>query len=91
MLGASGLVVVEYDTEQAGEKLIELLDAELPTTPIAQSGSGRLQLDFRDDAYQHATREGLELRAAAHFMVLLRSRHPNGTSTSGCSTRAPST
>ena len=80
VLGASGLyTIVEYDTEQAGEKLIELLDAELPTTPIAQSGSGRLQLYFRDDAYQHATRGGLELRAGAHFMVLPPSRHPNGT------------
>ena len=78
VLGPSGLAVVEFDTDAAGKKLLELLDGTLPTTPTVQSGSGRLHFYFRDDEHQHAARDGLELRTGNHFMVLPPSLHPNG-------------
>lgn len=77
VLGSSGLAVVEFDTEQAGERLLELLGGELPATPTVQSGSGRLHLYFRDSGHEHATRDGLELRTGAHFMVAPPSTHPD--------------
>ena len=78
VLGPSQLVVVEFDTDAAGETLANLLDHQLPLTPVVQSGSGRLHLYFHDTGIAHATRDGLELRAGAHFMVLPPSVHPNG-------------
>ena len=79
MLGPSGLAVVEFDTDAAGETLLELLEHELPLTPTVQCGTGRLHLYFADSGIQHATRDGLELRTGSHFMALPPSLHPNGT------------
>jgi hypothetical protein len=76
VLGTSGLVVVEYDTDEAGTKLKELLGGELPLTPIAQTGRGRLHLYFKDAGLSKGARDGLELRAGPHQCVLPPSVHP---------------
>jgi hypothetical protein len=76
VLGTSGLCVVEYDTEEAGETLIELLGGELPLTPIAETGRKRLHLYFRDPGADKGARDGLELRAGARQCVLPPSEHP---------------
>jgi hypothetical protein len=77
VLGPSGLAVVEYDTEQAGRKLLELLDGALPETPVALTGSGRHHLYFRaPSSVEKAARDGLELRVGAHMCVLPPSIHP---------------
>jgi hypothetical protein len=65
VLGSSGLAVVEYDTDAAGEKLIKLLGGELPLTPVAQTGRGRLHLYFTAAGVDKTTRAGLELRPGA--------------------------
>jgi hypothetical protein len=59
VLGASGLAVVEYDTDDAGKRLLELLGGELPLTPVVETGRGRLHLYFRDPGAQKAARDGL--------------------------------
>jgi hypothetical protein len=77
VLGPSRLAVVEYDTDQAGRKLLELLDGRLPETPVALTGSGRHHLYFRaPDSVEKAARDGLELRVGAHMCVLPPSVHP---------------
>jgi hypothetical protein len=78
VLGPSGIAVVEYDTDHAGRKLLELLDGSLPETPVALTGSGRHHLYFRaPDSVGKAARDGLELRVGAHMCVLPPSVHPN--------------
>lgn len=78
VLGASGLAVVEYDTEQAAAKLAELFGSEAPTTPVVRSGSGRWHWYFRADDLEHVTRDGLELRTGDHFMLAPPSMHESG-------------
>lgn len=78
VLGPSGLAVVEFDTDEGGRKLIQLLDGELPATPIVTTGSGKLHLYFRDPGgLEKRARDGLELRVGAHVMVLPPSDHPD--------------
>ncbi len=75
-LGPSGLCVLEYDTDAAAARLADLLDGDLPLTPIAQTGSGRLHLYFRDPGVAKSARGGLELRTGAHQCVVPPSLHP---------------
>jgi hypothetical protein len=76
-LGASGLVVVEWDTPEAGEKLTELLAGELPTTPIVQARRG-FHLYFPDPGgLRKCSKDGLELRVANHICALPPSVHPD--------------
>jgi hypothetical protein len=76
LLGASGLIVVEYDTDAGKAKLDELV-GELPTTPIVLTGSGKLHLYFRDPGgIKKGARGGLELRVGSHLCVLPPSVHP---------------
>lgn len=78
VLGPSGLAVVDVDTLEAGDKLIELLDGELPTTPIVETGRRLLHLYFRDPGgLSKQARDGLELRTGAHLCVLPPSVHPD--------------
>lgn len=76
VLGRSGLCVVEYDTDEAGERLLELLDGQLPLTPTVQTGRGRLHLYFNDSGAQAQARGGLELRAGNQQCALPPSEHP---------------
>jgi hypothetical protein len=77
VLGPSRLAVVEYDTDHAGQKLLELLVGSLPETPVALTGSGRHHLYFHaPDNAEKAARDGLELRVGAHMCVLPPSVHP---------------
>jgi hypothetical protein len=78
VLGASGLVVVEPDTEEAQAVLLGLLGGELPSVPIVESGGKSLHLYFRDEGGQrNAAVDGLELRAGAQQVVLPPSVHPD--------------
>jgi DNA-binding transcriptional ArsR family regulator len=76
VLGQSGLCVVEYDTDEAGERLLKLLGGQLPLTPTVQTGRGRLHLYFKDSGTQAQARDGLELRAGNQQCALPPSEHP---------------
>jgi Bifunctional DNA primase/polymerase, N-terminal/AAA domain/Primase C terminal 1 (PriCT-1) len=76
LLGASGLEVVEPDTPQALETLLELCGGELPRTPTVQSGGKSVHLYFRANGPVNAARDGLELRGDRQQCVLPPSVHP---------------
>ncbi len=78
VLGPSQLVVVEPDTDEARERLLELLGGRLPPVPIVRSGGKSLHLYFRaDNGVQPAARDGLELRCGRQQVVLPPSIHPD--------------
>jgi hypothetical protein len=76
LLGASGLNVVEDDSPEARERLLELCGGELPLTPIAISGGSSTHVYFADAGQGNAARDGLELRAGAQQCGLPPSVHP---------------
>jgi hypothetical protein len=77
VLGAANLTVVEFDNDEGRTKLLELLDGELPLTPIVQTGRARLHLYFKTADVQARSRNGLELRAGNQQCVLPPSVHPD--------------
>jgi hypothetical protein len=76
LLGASGLAVVEPDTDAARARLLELLGGELPQVPIVESGGRSLHLYFADAGYANGARDGLELRSGLQQVVAPPSVHP---------------
>jgi Bifunctional DNA primase/polymerase, N-terminal len=76
VLRSSRLAVVEPDTPEAHERLLELLGGELPRVPIVQSGGTSLHLYFRDNGQGNGSVDGLELRADGQQCVLPPSVHP---------------
>jgi hypothetical protein len=76
VLGTSGLAVLEYDTDPAREKLLELFGGEWPLTSTVNSGGRSRHFYFLDDGYKAASRDGLELRCGAQQCVLPPSEHP---------------
>jgi hypothetical protein len=77
LLGASGLAVVEADTEEGRATLLDLFGGRLPPIPIVETGRGFWHLYFADNGYGNAVRDGLELRAGAQQCVLPPSVHPD--------------
>jgi len=78
VLGQSNVAVVEFDTEEAGRTLLELLGGKPPLTPTVKTGSGRLHFYFRPpDGVEKAARDGIELRVGAHQCVAPPSTHPD--------------
>jgi putative DNA primase/helicase len=78
VLRTSGLVVFEYDAEDARERFLELLGGELPATPICRTGRGFLHTYFADPGgLQKAARDGLELRVGEHQCVVPPTLHPD--------------
>jgi hypothetical protein len=77
LLGASGVAVVEIDSEPARLKLLDLLDGELPAVPIVETGRGFWHLYYADRGHQNAARDGIELRAGRQQCVLPPSIHPD--------------
>jgi hypothetical protein len=77
VLGPSRLAVLEYDTDQARERLLELFGGEWPAVPTVESGSGRSRhFYFADEGYKASSRDGLELRCGAQQVVVPPSEHP---------------
>jgi putative DNA primase/helicase len=76
VLGSSGLAVIEYDTEAAKEKLLELLGGDWPAVPTVESGGRSRHLYFCDDGLEPAVRDGLELRCGRQQCVVPPSVHP---------------
>jgi AAA domain/Bifunctional DNA primase/polymerase, N-terminal len=70
------LAVVEPDSPEAQEALLELLGGELPRAPVVRSGGKSLHLYFLDGGQGNASVNGLELRAGAQQCVLPPSIHP---------------
>ena len=78
--GPSGVVVLDVDRDDDPDAatLGLLGDIELPETPIVRTGSGRLQLYFRDPGgLEKKARNGFELRAGPHQCVAPPSVHPD--------------
>jgi hypothetical protein len=77
VLGPSGLVVADADTEEAVTRLMELLEG-CSRTPAVRTGSGKLHVYFRaGEGLTPASRDGLELRAGTQLLVLPPSEHPD--------------
>lgn len=76
-LGASGLNVVEPDTDEAKAALLELCGGELPVTPTVRSGGKSLHVYFQDAGRGNAVRDALELRAGSQQCALPPSTHPD--------------
>jgi DNA-binding HxlR family transcriptional regulator len=76
VLGPSGLAVIENDTAEGEEKLLELFGGGLPNVPIVRSGGRSLHLYFSDEGCKPASRDGLELRCGRQQVVLPPSVHP---------------
>lgn len=78
VLGTSNVAVVEFDTDEAGKTLLELLGGKPPVTPTVKTGSGRLHFYFRPpDGVEKTARDGIELRVGAHQCVAPPSIHPD--------------
>jgi hypothetical protein len=77
--GPSGLAVIDVDLDDADQALFELLGTDkLPQTPVVRTGSGRLQVYYRDPGgLTKTTRDGFELRVAAHHCIAPPSLHPD--------------
>ena len=78
VLGTSGLAVVEYDTDEGGQKLLELFGGRAPLTPTVRTGRDRLHFYFvKPKQRQKAAREGIELRLGPHQCAAPPSVHPD--------------
>jgi Bifunctional DNA primase/polymerase, N-terminal/AAA domain/Primase C terminal 1 (PriCT-1) len=75
VLGPSGLAVVEYDSREACEKLLEMLGGRLPQVPTVDTSNRGVHLYFRDEGHPTVERERLELRTGAHQCAVPPSTH----------------
>ncbi len=78
VLGPSRLAVVEYDTDEGGQKLLELFGGRPPQTPTVRTGRDRLHFYFTaPENGQKVARDGIELRLGPHQCAAPPSVHPD--------------